>query len=181
MGRRFVMVPGIGGTGPEHWQSHWETLYPNTLRIEPNSWDEPDLADWFAALDRAVAAAPYPPVLVCHSLGCLLFAHWRAASSRAIAAAFLVAVPDPSGPAFPAQAKAFGALPAMGFGERPVLAVASENDPYDPKASAIAWAARQGAWPRRLGPRGHLNEASNLGAWPEGQGLLADFLDEIGE
>ncbi|WP_412842350.1 alpha/beta hydrolase [Cereibacter sphaeroides] len=90
-------------------------------------------------------------------------------------------MPDPSGPAFPAQAKAFGALPATGFGERPVLAVASENDPYDPKASAIAWAARQGAWPRRLGPRGHLNEASNLGAWPEGQGLLADFLDEIGE
>lgn len=82
MGRRFVMVPGIGGSGPEHWQSHWETLYPNTLRIEPNSWDEPDLADWFAALDRAVASAPYPPVLVCHSLGCLLFAHWRAASSR---------------------------------------------------------------------------------------------------
>lgn len=53
MGRRFVMVPGIGGSGPEHWQSHWESLYPNTLRIEPNSWDEPDLADWFAALDRA--------------------------------------------------------------------------------------------------------------------------------
>ena len=62
-----------------------------------------------------------------------------------------------------------------------MLAVASENDPYDPTASAIAWAARQGAWPRRLGPSGHLNEASNLGAWSEGQELLADFLDEIGE
>lgn len=181
MGRRFVMVPGIGGSGPEHWQSHWETLYPNTLRIEPNSWDEPDLADWFAALDRAVASAPYPPVLVWPFARVPALCPLACGVVPAIAAAFLVAVPDPSGPAFPAQAKAFGALPATGFGERPVLAVASENDPYDPTASAIAWAARQGAWPRRLGPRGHLNEASNLGAWPEGQGLLADFLDEIGE
>lgn len=180
MGSRFVMVPGIGGSGPEHWQSHWQDLAPGATRIAPSSWKEPELADWIAALERAVAAHPQPPVLVCHSLGCLLFAHWRAASSGVIAAAFLVAVPDPLGPVFPARAREFGALPASGFGDRPVLAVASEDDPYDPEARAIAWAAGQGARPRLLGRRGHLNGASGLGAWPEGQALLAEFLDEIG-
>ncbi|AJE47109.1 RBBP9/YdeN family alpha/beta hydrolase [Celeribacter indicus] len=176
----FIMVPGIGGSGPEHWQSHWEELCPRATRIAPASWDRPDLADWIAALDRAVAGCSGPPVLICHSLGCLLFAHWRVASSRAIAAAFLVAVPDPAGPAFPPQAEAFGALPVQGFGRGPVLAVASSDDPYDPRGRGIGWAAAQGARPCHLGPRGHLNGAATLGAWPEGQALLAGFLHEIG-
>lgn len=180
MDHPFIMVPGIGGSGADHWQSRWEAIYPDATRISPASWDLPDLTDWIAALEQAVLRSAAAPVLICHSLGCLLFAHWRASSSNAIAAAVLVAVPDPAGPAFPPQASAFGALPTQGFGEQPVLAVGSSDDPYDPRGRGIAWAVRQGARRQLLGPRGHLNSASNLGTWPEGQALLATFLEEIG-
>ncbi|WP_323019807.1 RBBP9/YdeN family alpha/beta hydrolase [Pararhodobacter sp.] len=180
MQQRFVMVPGIGGSGPEHWQSLWQGLWPGTSRLAPRSWDQPELGDWIAALERAVVAAPRPPVLICHSLGCLLFAQWRAASVLPVAAAFLVAVPDPEGPSFPAAARAFGLLPGAGFGAQAVLAVASADDPYDPAGKAIGWAETQGARALRLGARGHLNGAAKLGEWPEGQAILAAFLQEIG-
>ncbi|PTX04069.1 RBBP9/YdeN family alpha/beta hydrolase [Pararhodobacter aggregans] len=180
MQRWFVMVPGIGGSGPDHWQSLWQGRWPRTHRFAPDSWDRPEPGDWIAALERAIAAAPRPPVLICHSLGCLLFAQWRAASVLPVAAAFLVAVPDPEGPAFPAAARAFGQLPGAGFGAQPVLAVASADDPYDPAGKAIGWAEAQGARALRLGARGHLNGAAMLGDWPEGQAILAAFLHEIG-
>jgi len=175
----FIIVPGIGGSGPDHWQSHWQVSFPVAARITPASWDRPDLGDWILALDRTVAEADKPPVLICHSLGCLLFAHWRVASTRGIAAALLVAVPDPQGPAFPAEAAAFGALPELGFGPSPVLTVASSDDPYDPEGKGMAWAVAQGASPRLLGPRGHLNGASRLGDWPEGRSILAGFLGGV--
>lgn len=101
MDRAIVIVPGIGNSGPDHWQSHWEAALPGAARIAPASWDAPDLADWTAALDEAVANAGVPPLVVCHSLGCLLFAHWHAVSARAVRGAFLVAVPDRAGPRFP--------------------------------------------------------------------------------
>lgn len=138
MSRRFVMVPGIGGSGPEHWQSHWETLYPNTLRIEPIPGMSPTSLTgsppWTGRRRGTLSAGagmPFARVPALCPLACGVVPGDRRGISCRRA--------GPSGPAFPAQAKAFGALPATGFGERPVLAVASENDPYDPTASAIAW------------------------------------------
>lgn len=94
MDQAIVIVPGIGNSGPDHWQSYWETAFPGAARIAPASWEAPDLADWTAALDTAVANAGASPLVICHSLGCLLFAHWRAGSARAVRGAFLVAVPE---------------------------------------------------------------------------------------
>lgn len=61
MDQAIVIVPGIGNSGPDHWQSHWETAFPGAARIAPASWEAPDLADWTAALDTAVANAGAPP------------------------------------------------------------------------------------------------------------------------
>lgn len=175
----FVMVPGIGGSGPDHWQSLWEASQPGIIRIAPRSWDVPDLDDWISALENAVGRSPKPPVVICHSLGCLLFAHWRAASSLRVAGAVLTAVPDPAGPAFPEQAKAFGVLPAQGFGDLPVLAVTSTNDPYDPYGRGRAWAEAKGASICPVGPLGHLNVASGVGDWPEGRVIVAEFIERL--
>jgi predicted alpha/beta hydrolase family esterase len=76
----IVILPGIGGSGDTHWQSYWERRNPRASPILPRSWDRPDVADWTAALDRAVAA-PRAPLLVAHTLACLLVAHWQRASS----------------------------------------------------------------------------------------------------
>lgn len=177
MHQPFIIVPGINGSGPDHWQSRWQAAMPAAaVRIEPASLDQPDLQDWIDALERAVAAAPRPPVLVCHSLGCLLYLHWRARSARAIRAVVLVAVPDPQGPAFPAGAARFADLPEVNLRDVPVLAIASTDDPYDLLGRGAAWVKARGARLRDLGPRGHLNAASGLGDWPEGWALVTELL-----
>src|SRR6266487_1405068 len=95
----FITLPGIGGSDREHWQSAWEATDPGFCRFQPRSWDRPDLNDWGDALELAVRTSKKRPVLVAHSLSCLLVAHWAARSKQTIAGAFLVSVPDPSGPA----------------------------------------------------------------------------------
>nr|WP_202385401.1 alpha/beta hydrolase [Altericroceibacterium endophyticum] len=85
-----LLLPGIGGSGPDHWQSHWERTDPDMTRFAPSDWDRPELADWCEALDRAVKSLDSSPILVAHSLACLL-----------------VAVPDPCGQAFPDEARSF--------------------------------------------------------------------------
>ena len=91
----IIMVPGIGGSGELHWQTRWEDANPQCHRLQPSDWDQPVLDDWIAALDRAVGAARQAPLLVAHSLGCLLVAHWQQVSTAPVAGAFLVAVPNP--------------------------------------------------------------------------------------
>lgn len=168
----IVTIPGIFGSGEAHWQTRWEALHPGLVRFAPADWAAPDLAEWLAALDRAVAAAGEPPLLVAHSLGCLLVAHF-ARTGRPVRGAFLVAVPDPTGTHFPLEARSFAPLPdgPLPF---PALIVASADDPYAPGGSR-AVAENWGAGLVELGPHGHLNSASGLGDWPEGWNLLTAF------
>ena len=99
-----ILLPGIGGSGAAHWQTMWERADPSLIRFDPADWDLPDLDDWLAALDRAIDATDEPPILIAHSLACLLVAHWAPRpGARTIRGAFLVAAPDPDGPAFPAS------------------------------------------------------------------------------
>ncbi|SFJ94701.1 alpha/beta fold hydrolase [Bradyrhizobium sp. Gha] len=170
----FIHLPGIGNSGEAHWQSRWELADPDIRRFSPASWDQPDLADWIEALDLAVRAATTPPLLVAHSLGCLLVAHWQRQSPSRVKGALLVAVPDPRSPAFPAEAAAFASVPEQRF-RFPSMIVASTNDPY---ASRLYVQGRAGQWGSELidiGAKGHVNAASNLGDWPEGRRILLDF------
>ncbi|MGY3551163.1 putative alpha/beta hydrolase family esterase [Bradyrhizobium sp. USDA 4472] len=170
----FIHLPGIGNSGEAHWQSRWELADPGIRRFSPASWDQPDLADWIEALDRAVRTARTPPVLVAHSLACLLVAHWQKQSASPVKGALLVAVPDPRSPAFPAEAAAFASVPDQRFRFASMI-VASTNDPY---ASPRYVRGRAGQWGSELveiGAKGHINAASNLGDWPEGRRILLDF------
>lgn len=175
MAATYVTLPGIGGSGDQHWQTLWEQADPRFQKFQPSSWDQPVLADWIATLDRAVGRVGGPVVLVAHSLACLLVAHWSAHSKTAgVAGAFLVSVPDPSGPSFPAAAASFQAAPstALAF---PSLIVASSNDPY----GTIDYAQRRSAqWNTGIvdvGPLGHINASSGIGAWVQGRALLTAF------
>lgn len=169
-----ITLPGIGGSGPTHWQSAWEAKNPAIVRFQPARWDHPDLDDWLAALDRAVAAAPAPPLLVAHSLACLLVAHWAARGGRTVRGAFLVSVPDPRSPAFPAEARAFDDVPG-GRLPFPALVVASTDDPFGTIGYTKARAEQWGAGHVAVGAHGHLNAASELGDWAEGAALLEAF------
>jgi predicted alpha/beta hydrolase family esterase len=167
-----VTVPGYGGSGPAHWQTYWERELPAT-RFRPGSWDEPDARDWADALSRVVSEGEGPVFLVAHSLGCLAAVSWLVEHGPGeVIGALLVAVPDPSGPAFPAAATAGG----FGVVRRrlpvPVAVVVSENDPYATAGWTRDLAAGWGADVLGIGAAGHVNEASGLGAWPAGREIL---------
>ncbi len=74
----FLIVPGYGDSGPEHWQSQWQRQDARFRRVEQRDWFNPVCAEWVANLEDAVEAAGPDCVLVAHSL---------------------VAPPDPLGPA----------------------------------------------------------------------------------
>jgi hypothetical protein len=178
--RPILVVPGWTSSGPEHWQSLWERANPAWRRVEQRDWETPDPAEWVATLDAAVAAAPAPPVLVAHSLGCIAVAHWVARSPSAPAAgALLVAPADVEREDAPAALRAFAPIPLRPL-PFPALVVASRDDPYVTFARAGAMAA---AWEAELvdaGYAGHLNTAAGFGPWPVGQALLHGLLAHVG-
>ncbi|RXT33627.1 RBBP9/YdeN family alpha/beta hydrolase [Bradyrhizobium betae] len=170
----IITLPGLGGSGETHWQTLWERADARITRFQPASWDQPDLADWEQSLERTIARCATPPVLVAHSLACLLVAHWAARFSSAIAGAFLVAVPDPDGANFPVEATSFRRVPD-GSLRLPALIIASTNDPY---GALEATQRRARDWRSGLivaGALGHINASSGLGDWPQGRALLDAF------
>jgi len=171
---RVLVLPGIGSSGPQHWQSLWEAASPEFRRVEMPDWDRPELEAWVHTLEHQVADAKSPPVVVAHSLGCLAVAHFAARGGR-LKAALLVAVPDPDGAAFPEEARSFGPVPlvALPFTTR---VVASRNDPYGSLPFAARCAKAWGSEFFDVGDAGHINAESGLGDWPEGRQLLAGLL-----
>ena len=169
---RYLMVPGIGGSDDEHWQSHWEReLGPAADRIEPASWDAPDQTNWLATIAKKSSAQS---ILVAHSLGCLAVTSWLTrATSPAALGAFLVAPPDRAGMTFPAAASSFStALARMPV---PTLVIASSNDPYGTRSTSKDLSIIWGASFIVAGPLGHINSASDLGQWGQGRSLLEAF------
>ena len=168
---RILLLPGYGNSGPAHWQSRWEAENPSFRRVVQDDWMHPVRSAWQSRLEEAVAQAGPDVVLVAHSLGCLLAAHWAASTRRRVKAALLVAVPDPAGPEFPSA--------AIGFAEPPMrplpftsLVVASRDDPYTSLDHVRRCANAWGAELVDIGPAGHINADSGLGAWDQGHALL---------
>lgn len=171
MSTQVLVLPGIGNSGPEHWQSIWESEDPAFRRVLQNDWDHPIRSEWEAALEHAVSQSDPDTILVAHSLACLLVAHWAGRTRQRIRAALLVAVPDPAGPAFPAEASGFSAVPLQPLPFRSIV-VASTNDPFGSLAHAEQCATAWGSRLVTIGDTGHINAASGVGGWPEGRELL---------
>jgi predicted alpha/beta hydrolase family esterase len=173
----LLMVPGLNGSCAVHWQSEWERERVDCVRAELGQWHDPMPARWIARLSRAVHSARGPVVLVAHSLGCIATACWalsHAPDDRVIGA-LLVAPCDSEAPDASGRLNRFAPLPwaRLPF---PALVVASSNDPYATLDRSQAMATAWGATFVDVGAQGHINAKSNLGLWPEGQAILADFL-----
>ena len=179
-----LILPGIGNSGPEHWQSHWERRDGSCRRVEQQEWDAPRCADWIARLDEAIAAESRPIILVAHSSACALVAHWAATASpdrtARARAALLVAPSDPDGPNYPVGPTGFSPVPLRRL-PFPSTVVASSDDRYVSEARARQFA---NAWNSRfvlLENAGHINAASGHGAWPEGYALLSELRSTLPE
>jgi len=172
-----LVLPGFGNSGPQHWQTLWELRHPDWRRVNLGKWEAPACDDWVRALDVAVQACPSPPVLVAHSLGCLLVAHWAHRSALVPKGAFLVAVPDPQSVSFPAAARGFVPVPLVPFMFQS-LVVASANDPLGSLAHAKHCAMAWGSMFIDIGQAGHINTDSGHGEWDEGYDLFRKLMGE---
>ena len=174
----LVIVPGLGDSGPAHWQSLWQSAHPRAVRTAPASWDAPDVDDWISAVDSAVstsvAATGESPLLVAHSLGTYAAAWWLEAHPGRARGVLLVAPPDPGRPDAPVAIRGFhrDALPHVPV---PAIAVASTDDPYGSLQHARWYADQVGARLEVAGAHGHLNDRSALGAWEYGLALLEEL------
>ncbi|MFC1674140.1 RBBP9/YdeN family alpha/beta hydrolase, partial [Pseudomonadota bacterium] len=132
--------------------------------------------DWLEGLDAAVSRCAEPPVLVAHSLGCMLVAHWASHNrGQQIAGALLVAPADvDSDERTPAETRAFAPVP-LDLLPFPAIVAASTNDPYVDLNRAKTFATAWGAGFVNLGPLAHVNCDSHLDTWDDGWNLLKDL------
>ena len=173
---RVFIVPGLGNSGPDHWQTYFERQRPDFTRILQREWDAPDRAEWVATLEQALAGEDLSQVvLVAHSLGCVTVAHWASQYGHRIKAALLVAPSD-------VETARYAAFPTTGFGPMPLArlpfpskVVFSQNDDWATPARARQFAEAWGSELIDLGNAGHINAASGYGAWPAGLALLAEL------
>lgn len=168
----YFIIPGLGGSGPDHWQTWFEKMNSNFQRIEQSDWNNPDIREWVANIDKTIEGYnPDSVVLVAHSLGCLAVAEWSACYKRKIKAALLVAPPDTVLLHEKLKITLFDNIPTdrINF---PTLLVASTNDPWATIERAEFYA---GNWESKfvnIGAAGHINDLSGYGEWVEGLRIL---------
>ena len=175
----ILFVPGLGGSGPDHWQTRWESKLSTARRVEQEDWLQPDRDGWATRITEAVQASTRPALIVAHSLGVVAVAHAAPAFPPGIVrGAFLVGLPDVERPDIPAILHAFSPIPRdpLPF---PSLLVASRNDPYGSYERAEDFSYAWGAAMVDAGEAGHLNPESGFGPWPEGLMRLAGFLRQL--
>ncbi|HYE35949.1 alpha/beta hydrolase [Methylocaldum sp.] len=171
-----LILPGVGNSGSEHWQTRWEINHPAFRRVQQREWDKPVCDEWIEQLEIAVSESGPRTILVAHSLGCLLVAHWAQRTRRSIRGALLVAAPDPGLASFPRGAVGFSPVPRVSL-PFPSTVVASPDDPYGSPAYARRCAAAWGSRFVEVAPCGHINASSGLGDWEEGFELLRRLID----
>lgn len=175
MSPTVLILPGIGNSGSDHWQTYWEAAHPDFVRVPLGNWNHPVCSGWLTVLEKAVADSGPDTVLVAHSLACLLVAHWAASHSQPIRGALLVSVPDPSGPNFPLEATGFSPVPLQPF-VFPCVIVSSTNDPYGSEEYMRHCAEAWGSQYISVGALGHINSESALGDWPQGFAILQELI-----
>jgi len=176
----FLVLPGLGNSGVEHWQSYWCMALRNATRVIQDDWEQPRPEIWMQRLDAAIAGGTRPAVLICHSLSVSLAAHWatRNAPGR-IKAAFLCAPSDVDRPEnTPDTVRPFAPMPLKPF-PVPALVIASTDDPYVDTERARFFADAWRADSCEIPELGHINTATRLGLWPQGLLLLGQLLARV--
>lgn len=175
----LLIVPGLSNSGPGHWQTLFESTYPNSRRVIQESWDSPELTPWLERLYQSIEAAP-GSILVAHSLGCILVAH--AMSQRPnlpVSGAMLVAPADiETRKHLLPELPAFAPIPKRPL-RIPSVVVGSRNDIYISLDRAKYLAARWNSRFIDLGLSGHINTSSGHGEWPLGHEILSALSREV--
>jgi predicted alpha/beta hydrolase family esterase len=165
----IVIVPGLGGSGETHWQTHLQRSLPNATRVQQDDWERPELTRWMERLARTVETRP-DAILVAHSLGCPLVAHLaRQRPDLLIKGELLVAPADvdsahhtPRNPRLCPDSTPSASVPKYRRGEhqRPLYITIGRAHEL-----ATAW----GADFVNAGAVGHINVEAGFGPWTRGR------------
>ena len=171
----FLILHGLEGSGPDHWQS-WlagrlrargeRVSYPHL----PDPFD-PHPADWDRALDEELSLLE-PPVVLCHSLACLL---WLRRAARPVeeplaSRVLLVAPPHREDLAPVARFLDHGARARdVTRAAQETLIVCSDDDPYCPPGAVATYAEPLGIPAHVIPGAGHMNTDAGYSEWPEAE------------
>ena len=176
-----LVVPGLR----DHVADHWQTLLADKLvrvrTVAPLERDKLSRGARVAAIERELDLIDGPVVIVAHSAGAIMTAHWAAHGTRTIHGALLATPADLETP-LPAGYPALDALRDNGWLPLPrqrlpfrSIVAASENDPLARFERTAELARAWGSQLVKLGPVGHLNPASGFGEWPR----ALDFVEAL--
>jgi predicted alpha/beta hydrolase family esterase len=168
-----LIVHGLGGSGPEHWQ----TWLARRLRNQGVPVSYPDLPDpdgpsldaWLGALgDEVDRLGPHGLAVACHSLGSVAWLHLAARADRRLAERVLLVAPPSAGSGVPEIADFVpapfdpGAVSRAAASTRVVCA--ESGDPYRPEGPEL-WEPL-GVPIDVIAGGGHLNTDAGYGEWP---------------
>ncbi|WP_028295666.1 RBBP9/YdeN family alpha/beta hydrolase [Olivibacter sitiensis] len=169
---QYVIVPGLGNSGSQHWQSLWEEMLSPVRRVIQGDWDRPDGDKWVQGLEETVSGLDLSQtILIGHSLGCITIVHWAAKYHPIVKGAMLVAPADIAGTAQNFPGTGFTPIPLQKL-PFPSLLVASDNDPWLSVEKSELFARSWGSTLKRIGEAGHINGDAGYGKWPQGLDLL---------
>ena len=184
MSATVLIVPGLREQVEQHWQTLLANELPDAQSVPPMGREDLDCARRVQAIEAAVSHIKGPVVLVAHSGGCIMLAHWAKHTGHAqrIQGALLATPPDFESP----MPEGYPSMEALRIGgwlpvpRQPLpfksLVALSQNDPLG-RWDAIQTLARD--WHAEtvdLGHVGHLNPASGFGHWPQAHDLIQRFL-----
>ena len=111
MTNNFI-IPGLGNSGPDHWQTYFENSAANFQRIHQQEWDAPVCNDWIETIENTIADYnPESVILIGHSPGCAAITHWAKQYNKKVKGALLVAPSDIDAPQYTFPAKGFDPIP----------------------------------------------------------------------
>ena len=170
---RVLVIPGLRGSGPAHWQSWLQSHFRRAVRVEQDDWDSADLETWATRIGETLAAEPAGPwVAVAHSFGCLALAQYVLSTcgrtAHGVRGALLVAPADPG-------RFALDDLPLRQRLRVPATLLASDTDPWMSAQRAESFAQAWGSGFVNLGDAGHINADAGFGPLPAAK-KLTEFL-----
>ncbi len=178
----LLIVPGLRDPVAEHWQTRLEAKLSGTRivrSVAPLGREDLSCARRVAAIQTALETIEGPVILVAHSAGVIMVAHWTRRHQRSDVVGALLAAPADLDTPLPPGYPDFQALHSNGWLPVPraplpfpSIVAASSNDPLAAVPRVVQLANDWGSECVHLGAVGHLNPASGYGEWPQAEALI---------
>ncbi|MBK6004941.1 serine hydrolase family protein [Ramlibacter ginsenosidimutans] len=178
-----LIVPGLRDHVPQHWQTLLAAQLPRVASVAPMGREDLDCRARVDAIEAAAQRIEGPLILVAHSGGCIMVAHWAQQTKRPVLGALLATPPDFEKP----MPEGYPAIEALTLGgwlpvprqplPFPSIVAVSRNDPLGGFVRVCALAYDWGSKVVDIGEAGHLNPASGYGPWP----LAHAFIEQLAQ